>query len=218
MQKPTLPSDGLYAITPDQVLPLETLLKEVEEALVGGAVMLQYRRKGQTQGTMLSEARALASLCERYGTRLIVNDDVDLALASGAHGVHLGKDDGDYRALASDRHRSLLLGVSCYDSLQSAREATEAGVDYVAFGSMFPSTTKPGAVHCPLATLREARVALPLPIVAIGGITPDNAPAVIAAGAHFVAAISGVFEPGATRRNARRYACQFPSSRKLADV
>ena len=180
--------------------------------------MLQYRRKGLSHAQAAPEVTALIACCERHDALLFVNDDVRLALDTGAHGVHLGRDDGDYTDLARDRSRRLLLGVSCYNSLALARQAADAGADYVAFGSLYPTSTKPEAVRCPHAVLGQARTELDLPIVAIGGITPDNAASVFEAGADFVAAISGVFDQPSIFEGASRYARLFQSRRKKSHV
>ena len=213
-----LPQCGLYAITPDRPMTLPTLVHAAEEALRGGARLLQYRRKGLSAVQAKPEVEALVACCNRHDVLLFVNDDVALAREAGAHGVHLGRDDGDYQALARGRSRRLLLGVSCYNSLARAREAAEAGVDYVAFGSVYSTSTKPEAVHCPLTVLSQARAELRLPIVAIGGITPDNATSVIEAGADFVAAIGGVFDQASIFESAIRYSRLFKSRRKENDV
>jgi len=176
---------GLYAITPDG----SAVEEKVRQALEGGIALLQYRRK---ESASRAEASALLALCRRHGVPFIVNDDVQLALAVDADGVHIGRDDGDLGA-ARAALRGKLLGVSCYDSLAAARRAVTAGADYVAFGSVFPSTTKPGAVRAPLQLFEEART-LDVPLVAIGGITPQNAPAVVRAGADALAVISALFD------------------------
>jgi len=173
---------GLYAITPEG----PGLLDKVQRALEGGVALLQYRRK---QEASRDEARALLALCRRHGVPLIVNDDVGLALELGADGVHLGRDDGELAA-ARTKLKGKLLGASCYDRLELARAAIAAGADYVAFGSVFASPTKPGAVRAPLSLFKES----PVPRCAIGGITLDNAPQVIAAGADMVAVISDLFD------------------------
>ena len=205
-----LPAGGLYAITLDLQQTLEELVTQVDAALRGGAVMVQYRRKTQSPATQRREAAALLAVCERHGGIFIINDDIDLALAIGAHGVHLGREDESYHALASDPARALLLGVSCYDSLTLARRAYAAGVDYLAFGSLFPSLTKPQAIPCTLAVIAQARREFKVPIVAIGGITPENGGPVVAAGAHFIAAIGGVFSQTSVTASAARYARLFP--------
>ena len=174
---------GLYAITPDG----DGILQKVTQALEGGIAMLQYRRKKQGSA---KEAKELLTLCRRHGVPFIVNDDLGLALEIGADGVHLGRDDGDLAA-ARRKLKGKLLGASCYDDAGAARAAVRAGADYVAFGAVFPSPTKPGAVRAPLALFRENPG---VPVCAIGGITLENAPKVIEAGADMVAVISDLFD------------------------
>jgi thiamine-phosphate pyrophosphorylase len=189
---PALPERGLYAITPDG-LSLKQLLANTAQAAASGMAVLQYRDKAASRAEALLTARELAALCHRSGVPLIVNDDLDLALASGAAGVHLGRDELDQLERARAVRPRLVVGVSCYNSLERAEAAVAAGADYVAFGSFFPSSTKPGAIRCELETLRLARRRLDVPIVAIGGISPENGAALVAAGAHYLAAITGVF-------------------------
>ena len=189
---------GLYAITPEGV----DLLK-VRQALEGGIVLLQYRAKPPR----LHEAVRLVALAGEYGVPVIVNDDLALALESGAAGVHLGREDVD---VASSRRRApgRLLGASCYNDLSLARAAVAAGADYVAFGSVFPSPTKPQAVRAPLSLFADAR-ALNVPLCAIGGITLGNAPALVAAGADLLAVITDLFEAPDITARARQYARLF---------
>ena len=195
---------GLYAVTPDEP-DTEVLTHKVRKALAGGAHIVQYRNKSANARLRLEQGAELLALCRTAGVPLIVNDDLDLALAIGADGLHLGRGD---TALATARtklgeHR--LLGASCYDRLELALAACSAGADYVAFGSAFPSATKPGATPAPLGLYREARVLLDSPIVAIGGITPENARTVIEAGADAVAVISALFDAPDIEAAARRF-------------
>ncbi len=197
---------GLYAVTPD-CADEGALIGQARRALAGGAALLQYRNKRAPGAQRLREARALAALCRQHGVPLIVNDDARLALAAGAHGAHLGRADGDpaaARALLGGK----LLGVSCYDSLERARAAVAAGADYVAFGAVFASPTKPGAVRAPLELFAAAR-ALGVPLAAIGGITLGNAPQAIAAGADLLAVISDLFDAPDVEDRARAYARLF---------
>lgn len=197
---------GLYAITPDTE-DSRWLLERVQAALHAcaprGWAALQYRNKLAPAGRREEEARALAALCREYGVPLIVNDDIELALAAGADGVHLGRGDGD---LASARARigTRLLGASCYNDLGAAHRAISAGADYVAFGSVFPSRTKPEAVRAPLALFRQART-LGVPLAAIGGITIENAADVIGAGADCIAVISALFDAPDVSERARAF-------------
>jgi thiamine-phosphate pyrophosphorylase len=194
---------GLYAITPEHA-ERAMLRQQVTQALEGGIAMLQYRRKGAQDA---AEARELATLCRRCGVPFIVNDDLDLALACGADGLHLGREDGDIAA-ARTKLVGKVLGVSCYDSLAAARAAVVAGADYVAFGSVFASPTKPGAVRAPLSLFAEARV-LGVPLVAIGGITLRNAPQLLDAGADALAVISDLFDAPDIAARARAYGKLF---------
>jgi thiamine-phosphate pyrophosphorylase len=180
---------GLYAITPDMA-DTEGLLRRAEQALKAGVAMLQYRNKVISKDKRLLQARELAPLARGYGVPLIVNDDVEIALSVGANGAHLGKEDGELKT-ARTKLAGKILGASCYDDLQSARQAVSLGADYVAFGSVFPSPTKPGAVRAPLSLFKSN---LGVPLCAIGGITLENAPAVIAAGASLLAVISDLFD------------------------
>ena len=180
---------GLYAITPDTA-DTAALLHKVEQALKAGVAMLQYRNKILSKDKRLLQATELAPLARGYGVPFIVNDDVEIALAVGANGAHVGRDDGDLAAARSTL-TGRILGASCYNDLDRARAAARAGADYVAFGSVFPSPTKPDAVRAPLSLFGHD---LGVPSCAIGGITLQNAPALIAAGASLLAVISDLFD------------------------
>jgi thiamine-phosphate pyrophosphorylase len=197
---------GLYAVTPD-ALDIEPLARKVEQALAGGAVALQYRNKLVARDKRLAQAHCLAALAQGYGVPFIVNDDVEIALAVGANGAHLGRDDADLRASRA-RLAGKILGASCYDRLELARAAVAAGADYVAFGAAFASPTKPAAVRAPLSLFGEAK-ALGVPLAAIGGITLENAPQLLAAGADLLAVISDLFDAADIAARARQYARLF---------
>jgi thiamine-phosphate pyrophosphorylase len=190
---------GLYAITPESG-DTATLVQKVGEALEGGISLLQYRRKASSS---VSEARRLFELARRHKVPFIVNDDVDLALKIGADGVHLGRDDA-HVSLA--KKRIALVGASAYDDLERGRQAARAGADYVAFGSVFASPTKPAAVRAPLSLFAND---LGVPLCAIGGITLENAPGLIQAGASLLAVISDLFDARDIRARARDYARLF---------
>lgn len=181
---------GLYAITPD-TFSTETLARMVEKALEGGIAMLQYRNKQADDALRAEQAKALLRLTRARGVPLIINDDVALAEAIDADGAHVGRDDEGIAA-ARLRLPDKLLGASCYASIAAARSAVDAGADHVAFGSIFSSSTKPGARRAPLDLFGQAK-SLGVPLVAIGGITTENAAAVIAAGADCVAVIADLF-------------------------
>jgi thiamine-phosphate pyrophosphorylase len=187
---------GLYAITPEGVDP-----DKVRLALEGGMALLQYRNKARDR----SHAKAVVALAKRYNVPVIINDDLDLALELGAEGAHLGRDDGNLNA-ARKKLKGRLLGASCYNDARLARAAVAEGADYVAFGSVFDSPTKPDAVRAPLSLFAES---LGVPLCAIGGITLQNAPEVIAAGADLVAVISDLFEAPDIRARAADYGKLF---------
>jgi thiamine-phosphate pyrophosphorylase len=158
-------------------------------------------------------------ICRAAGAKLIINDDVWLAVEIGADGAHLGRDDAPGGSLAAARDAlgpKRILGVSCYNEIALAEEAAAAGADYVAFGSMFPSRTKPGAVHAPLDLLGEAKRRVGLPVAAIGGITLDNAQQVIAAGADMLAVVSDLFDAMDIKARAEAYQQLFKHGPRAA--
>lgn len=187
-----LPAHGLYAITAQRYPDRDRLLREVEEALQGGAVMVQFRDKSGDGDWRLACAHRLLDLCHRYGAPLVINDDVELARACGADGVHLGEDDPDPRTARRRLGEDAIVGVSCYNRIDRAHALAALDADYLAFGSVYPSPTKPEAVACGLDTLTAA-ASLGLPVVAIGGVTAENGAAAIRAGASFLAVISELF-------------------------
>lgn len=166
--------------------------------------MVQFRDKSGDAAWRRETASELKALCEEFGAPFIVNDDLPLAVAVGAAGVHLGREDAPLPEARARLGPDALIGVSCYDSLERGRAAAAQGADYLAFGSVFPSATKPEAVHCPLAMLTRART-LGVPVVAIGGITSDNGRAVIEAGADALAVITAVFDAPDIRYAAKSF-------------
>jgi thiamine-phosphate pyrophosphorylase len=187
----------------------QALLPAVEQALRGGARLIQYRDKSKEGERRRRDGQALAALCRRFSVPFLVNDDVDLAAVVEADGVHLGRDDPAIEGARARLGKSALIGVSCYNELTRALDAERRGADYVAFGSFFPSPTKPGAVRASLELLKQAHAKLRVPIVAIGGITPENGASLIAAGADLLAVIDGVFNQTDIRAAAARYAQLF---------
>ncbi len=200
---------GIYAITDDALLSANQLLHKVELALDGGIALLQYRSK--TTGTESKQriARELAQLCANYQVPLLINDDPQLALQAGAQGVHLGQSDGDIASARKLLGQEAIIGVTCHASLEKAVRAEAAGANYVAFGRFYPSQTKPEAPPAELALLREAKQKLSLPIVAIGGINPENGAATIAAGADMLAVIHSLFGEEDVSANADRLVSLF---------
>jgi thiamine-phosphate pyrophosphorylase len=202
---------GLYVITPDDVSS-DVLTTRVAEAIAGGARLLQYRRKSIDVAARRAEAKSIAALCRVSGVLFIVNDDPRLAAEVGADGVHVGRDDGTVAAARAVLGERALVGVSCYDRLDLAIAAEESGADYVAFGSFFPSSVKPGAVRPPLQLLTEARAMLSTPVVAIGGITLEHAPQLVAAGADALAVISDIFQAADVAARSRAYVRMFETA------
>jgi len=208
---------GLYGVTPEWD-DTGRLLDAVRQAAGGGMTALQLRRKDASPALRAAQARALAPLCRELGVVFLVNDHWQLALEVGADGAHLGRDDGDLAQARAQAGPGLILGASCYDDLARARQLLEAGADYIAFGAVFPSSTKPQAVRAPLALIGQARAlaagsAAPRPaVVAIGGITPANAPQVAQAGADSIAVITGLFEAPDIRQAALACAAPFIAS------
>jgi thiamine-phosphate pyrophosphorylase len=201
---------GLYAITPTSLcLDPPRLLDATESALRGGARLIQYRDKTDDDARRLSSVRALRALCDRYRARLIVNDDVDLALRGDAHGVHLGLEDLSLIEARARLGPARVIGITCQDSAARARAAGEGGADYLALGAFFASRTKPDARHATLDLLRAVRVDTSLPICAIGGITPANGAPLVDAGADLIAAVDGVFGAADIETAARDYARLF---------
>jgi thiamine-phosphate pyrophosphorylase len=199
---------GLYAVTPDTD-NTSGLLAKVKAALAGGARLLQYRNKTAGAALRLIQARALLALCCEYQVPLIINDHLELALALDAHGLHMGSDDGQLQEARTRLGVGKILGASCYRSVESALDAQRSGADYVAFGGFFPSTVKPGAGRASLTLLQDAKQRLSVPVVAIGGITLDNAPQLLAAGADGVAVISALFGAPDIRAAARGFTALF---------
>lgn len=203
---------GLYAIADTHYLDAARLAPAVEAAIAGGARVVQYRDKRHDAASRVRQARDLAAICRRHGVLFLVNDDVVLAEAAGADGVHLGHGDMPLAAARRLLGPGKIIGVSCYNELERALAAERAGADYVAFGSFFPSRTKPQAVRATPDLLRAAKQRLPIPVVAIGGITPENGAALIEAGADMLAVIEGVFAQPDVRAAAGRYARLFPET------
>ena len=199
---------GLYAITPDG-LSGERLIEQVDGALRGGATIVQYRDKQRDLQQQAEIARALRALCRRHDARLIINDSLQLALAVDADGVHLGGTDGDLAAARRALGATKLLGASCYADFELARQAAAAGADYVAFGAVYRSPTKPAAPLAPLSLFARCRGELGVPCCAIGGITAANGAALITAGADLLAVISDLFEAPDIAGRARDFAQLF---------
>jgi thiamine-phosphate pyrophosphorylase len=203
---------GLYAVTDGAPRDPQALASLVGAVVDGGAVLVQYRDKGDDPERRQREAAGLLAVCRARGVPLIVNDDLALCRAVGADGVHLGRDDLPLVQAREVLGPAALIGVSCYGEPERALRAQAEGADYVAFGRFYPSHTKPGASPATREMLAAVRPRLRVPVVAIGGITPENAPALRHAGADLLAVVHGLFgaaDPGAA---ARRYAALFERS------
>lgn len=200
---------GLYVITDAGLIPDEVFAERIEQALRGGARWVQYRDKRPDPSLRTRLARELVDCCRRFGAVSIINDDVDLTAHVGADGVHLGVDDCSPREARMKLGADAVIGVSCYNQLERAQRAVEGGADYVAFGSFFPSKTKPHAPRADTHLLRLAREQLNVPLCAIGGIKAENAKPLIDAGADMLAVISDVFAHQDIEAAARRFSILF---------
>lgn len=192
MSKSSHVISGLYAVTPDEQ-NTELLLAKVEAALRGGVNVLQYRNKRADHKLQTQQARAILPLCRQYQVPFIINDSIKLCLTLDADGVHLGADDGNLAEARARLGAGKILGASCYNRLELALAAAEAGADYAAFGACFASATKPNAVVAPLDLFRQARQLTNIPLVAIGGIDVENAALALEAGADAIAVVGALF-------------------------
>lgn len=199
---------GLYAITDPGLLPGPQLFTAVKSALQGGTKVLQYRDKQASPSEQLARATQLVALCNDFGAQLIINDDLELCLKSKAHGVHLGRSDGDIQQARATLGPAIILGVTCHNDLEYARQCIDEGVNYCAFGRLFPSMTKPEAPHCPLEILEQA-CQLSCPIVAIGGINLDNIAQLMHTRIHCAAVIHGLFSSDRIEATARQLQTHF---------
>ncbi|CAG9934218.1 thiamine phosphate synthase [Candidatus Nitrotoga arctica] len=203
---------GVYAITPD-CADTTDLLHRVRLALAGEVRVLQYRNKSANTAQRLEQAHALRKLTREFTIPFIVNDDAQLAAQVDADGVHLGIADGSVDTARATLGIHKIIGVSCYNRLSLAQNAVHAGADYVAFGAFFPSTIKPNAEVADIELLQQARAELPIPLVAIGGITLNNAASLVHAGADALAVISALFAAEDITVTAKKLSTLFNSSR-----
>lgn len=205
------PIYGLYVITDPILSPAGKVLQDAELALKGGANILQFRDKTTDWNTQLSLAKQLRQLCHDYNAIFIINDDIELAKQCHADGIHLGKEDDALEKARSELGENAIIGISCYNSLERAFEMQSRGANYVAFGRFFPSKTKPKAPQADTETVIAAKQALHIPVIVIGGITQDNAPELISAGANSIAVIQGVFAQNDIQAAANALSNLFPS-------
>ena len=199
---------GLYAITPDMA-DLNTLVHKTQLAIEGGAFMVQYRSKKQDHAVKMQQCAAILRLCREYGVPCIVNDDVEMCRILEADGVHLGENDDNIAEVRRILGEDAIIGSSCYDQLDRAKQAQKEGATYVAFGAVFPTPTKPNAPRATLELLREAKREIHIPIVAIGGITVNNAHDVIETGVDAIAVITSLFEAKTIKETAETFLKMF---------
>ncbi len=194
---------GLYLIT--DPCWKDDLLNKVESALSGGCRLVQYRNKGAAQSLRKTEALAVQALCETYNASFLINDDIELAVAIGADGVHLGQDDSHCLIARQQLGSEAIIGITCHSDLRLAKNAECDGANYVAFGRFFPSSTKPEAVPAPQQLITEAKQSLAIPVVAIGGITLDNAPNLIQQGVDMLAVSHSLLSADNCEQRARAF-------------
>jgi len=199
-----LSKKGIYAITDYANTSEQELLEKSENILKTGVSLFQYRNKEPDQQKKKRLAQALQSLCHQHNVPFIVNDDVSLAKDISADGVHLGKDDGVIH-LARKTLGAKIIGISCYNDINRAAEAERLGADYIAFGAFFPSITKPDAKKAEIDLVKQAKLQLSIPVVAIGGITPENAKPLIDANIDYLAIISGLYAASDTIKATQNY-------------
>ena len=200
---------GLYAITDSLLIPEDDFETAITQSLQGGARIIQYRDKTKPAAVRLAQSQLLRRLCDEYNALLIINDDIDLTIASKADGVHLGKGDASIKTARKKLGAESIIGQSCYNDVDSAINAQTEGATYVAFGAFFSSPTKPDAKTVLLTELQRAKQELTIPICTIGGITVDNAPSLINAGADMVAVISGIFAQANIKQVSKNLASLF---------
>jgi thiamine-phosphate pyrophosphorylase len=203
---------GLYAITDEKLIPQQGFAEAVEQALAGGARIIQYRDKSLDHAKRLHQAGELCRLCRKYRATAIVNDDIELALLVNADGVHLGKDDARLAEARQKLGQQAIIGISCYNDYSLAVEAKKNGADYIAFGAMFSSPTKPLAVNASPGLIQKARQQLDLPVCTIGGIDTANARQLIEYGADMIAVISALFASTDIRQTAEQFTSYFKQS------
>ncbi|MCP5279059.1 MAG: thiamine phosphate synthase [Thiobacillus sp.] len=206
---------GLYAITPDWS-DSKRLVAVSEAILAAGCRLLQYRNKAASPCHRQEQAVALRGLTRRFDALLIVNDDLDLALFCEADGVHLGEDDGELAQARALLGADKILGASCYQDPGLAEKAARAGADYVAFGSFFPSPTKPHARRAHPELLAAGKAVSGKPVCVIGGITVENSLPLIKAGADMVAVISALYDAPDPAVAAKRFISLFNNPQELA--
>lgn len=189
----------IYAISDDVLMPENLALEYAREILECGVKFFQFRSKKAVKNEKL--ASEILNLCEKFGTKFIVNDDVKFAKKIGAKAVHLGKDDEGIKEAFEILGRDAYVGVSCYNDINLAINAAKNGASYVAFGSVFTSPTKPNAPKCDLEVAREAKQILNLPVCVIGGINETNIGSLSHVKPDLIAVISAIYKDGNIKEN-----------------
>ncbi|WP_169974211.1 MULTISPECIES: thiamine phosphate synthase [unclassified Campylobacter] len=189
----------IYAISDDILTPDETILGQTREILECGIKYFQYRSKKTFKNEAL--VRKLLELCDDFGAKFIINDDIVFAKKIGAKYVHIGKDDGDIKAVREILGKDAFIGASCYNDINLAIKAQDAGASYVAFGSVFSSPTKPAAIRCSFETILQAKEILDIPICVIGGINAQNIDQILSLEVDLIAVISALYRPESISEN-----------------
>ena len=210
MSRPKI--SGIYAITPD-LIDTTNLVMLTQQVLISGVQLIQYRNKIADNALKLEQAALLSTLCHEFNTPLIINDDLDLAIKVGADGVHLGAEDITVVEARRRLGPGKIIGASCYNKLRYAIEAENYGADYVAFGSFYISSTKPGAVSAPISLLHKAKQCLQIPVVAIGGIDSENIVELAYKGADAVAISSSIFNSINIQLETKKLSCIFKQTK-----
>lgn len=200
---------GLYAITDEKLISATDFRRNIELALLGGASIIQYRDKSTDTAKRLQQAEIVCELCLRYRAISIINDDIDLAQSVGADGVHLGRHDAAITQAKAQLGADSIVGVSCYNDISLAQQAETNGASYVAFGTMFASSTKPEAVNAGPEIINRAKQIISIPICVIGGITEKNIHQLATQGADMAAVISDLFSAKDIRKAAVNFSQHF---------
>lgn len=182
----------LYAVTDRAWTGTQTLYRQIEQAILGGATCIQLREKHLDEETFIKEAVEVRRLCHEYGVLLIINDNLRVALESGADGIHVGRDDMPVEEIRKIAGEDFIIGATA-KTIAQAKEAEKAGANYLGVGAVFPSPTKTNAIRITSDVLREICCAVSIPVVAIGGITEENMAEIAGCGMKGIAVVSAIF-------------------------
>lgn len=204
----------LYAVTDRSWTGRQTLYQQIEDALMGGVTCIQLREKSLDEAAFLKEAIQVKALCHRYGVPLLINDNVDVALKSGADGVHVGMEDCPIAEIRKRAGKNFIIGATA-KTIEQAKQAEAAGADYLGVGAVFPSPTKRNAIRITNEQLREICASVSIPAVAIGGISLSNADTLTDCGISGIAVVSAVFAAEDIKSATRELKCKAIS---IADL